>query len=126
MEEDLEEAKCVIFPWALGKDWHHQVADFLHQRDKLWARMGFRAVVSRQCCEEVKPRWHLGVGERGWTSHPHLPFTLFIPGHGQGAIPLGLDSGEAPPPWWGSEERPKGPGPPPPGPWPLATPLFPL
>nr|XP_019593217.1 PREDICTED: speedy protein C isoform X1 [Rhinolophus sinicus] len=53
MEEDLEEAKCVIFPWALGKDWHHQVADFLHQRDKLWARMGFRAVVSRQCCEEV-------------------------------------------------------------------------
>ncbi|XP_066213938.1 speedy protein C isoform X1 [Saccopteryx leptura] len=53
MEEDLEEAKCVIFLWALGKDWHSRVADFLRQRDKLWARMGFRAVVSRQSCEEV-------------------------------------------------------------------------
>lgn len=61
MEEDLEEAKCVIFPWALGKDWHCQVADFLRQRDKLWARMGFRAAVSCQCCEEVRPRWRSGV-----------------------------------------------------------------
>ncbi|XP_008056242.1 speedy protein C [Carlito syrichta] len=53
MEEDLEEAKCEIFPWALGKDWCLRVGRFLHQRDLLWARMGFRAVVSRQCCEEV-------------------------------------------------------------------------
>ncbi|XP_045631541.1 speedy protein C [Ursus americanus] len=53
MEEDVEDPKCVIFLWALGKDWHLQVADFLHQRDKLWARMGFRAMVSRECCEEV-------------------------------------------------------------------------
>lgn len=51
MEEDLEDPKSVIFLWALGQDWHHQVSDFLHQRDKLWARMGFRAVVRRQSCE---------------------------------------------------------------------------
>ncbi|CAN0338414.1 unnamed protein product [Rangifer tarandus platyrhynchus] len=55
MEEDLEDPKSVIFPWALGQDWRHQVSDFLHQRDKLWARMGFRAVVRRQSCEEVSP-----------------------------------------------------------------------
>ncbi|XP_053417010.1 speedy protein C [Nycticebus coucang] len=53
MEEDLEEPKCEIFPWALGEDWYLQVGNFLHQRDKLWARMGFQAVVSRQCCEEI-------------------------------------------------------------------------
>nr|XP_044618410.1 speedy protein C isoform X3 [Equus asinus] len=56
MEEDLEDSKCVIFPWALGKDWRRRVSGFLHQRDKLWARMGFRAVVSRQCCEEPVSR----------------------------------------------------------------------
>uniref|UniRef100_A0A452TRX9 Speedy/RINGO cell cycle regulator family member C n=1 Tax=Ursus maritimus TaxID=29073 RepID=A0A452TRX9_URSMA len=60
MEEDVEDPKCVIFLWALGKDWHLQVADFLHQRDKLWARMGFRAMVSRECCEEVRPHHHTG------------------------------------------------------------------
>ncbi|XP_016873199.1 speedy protein C isoform X1 [Homo sapiens] len=54
MEEDLEGPKCEIFPWALGKDWCLRVGKFLHQRDKLWARMGFRAVVSRQCCEEMQ------------------------------------------------------------------------
>uniref|UniRef100_A0A8C3YIP6 Speedy protein C n=1 Tax=Catagonus wagneri TaxID=51154 RepID=A0A8C3YIP6_9CETA len=53
MEEDLEDPKCVIFPWALGQDWHHRVSYFLRQRDKLWARMGFRAFVSRQRCDEV-------------------------------------------------------------------------
>uniref|UniRef100_A0A8W4FIY3 Speedy/RINGO cell cycle regulator family member C n=1 Tax=Sus scrofa TaxID=9823 RepID=A0A8W4FIY3_PIG len=53
MEEDLEDPKCVIFPWALGRDWHHRVSYFLQQRTKLWARMGFRAFVSRQSCEEV-------------------------------------------------------------------------
>nr|XP_012318423.1 speedy protein C isoform X2 [Aotus nancymaae] len=53
MEEDLEGPKCEIFPWALGRDWCLRVGKFLQQRDKLWARMGFRAVVSRQCCEEV-------------------------------------------------------------------------
>ena len=53
MEEGLEDSKCVIFPWSLGKDWCHCMSDFLHQRVKLWAWMGFQAVVNRQCWEEV-------------------------------------------------------------------------
>jgi len=54
MEEDDEDFKLEILPWALSGDWHRKVTEFLRDRDRLWARIGYRAIVSHKCCEEVQ------------------------------------------------------------------------
>ena len=41
-EEDEEELKWELLPWALGEDWNQTITGFLTAKDRLWERMGFR------------------------------------------------------------------------------------
>ena len=53
VEEDLENMKMELVPWALGPKWKVNFANLFKVRDQLFTRIDYRALVSRKCCQQV-------------------------------------------------------------------------
>ena len=53
MEEDEEELKWELLPWALGKDWIRHYAKFSFKKTELWKRMNYKSLVSRRQCNQI-------------------------------------------------------------------------
>eukprot|EP00794_Sanderia_malayensis_P020392 gene20392-22403_t len=53
MEEDDEELKHEIFPWALGSKWKSKFPSLISRRDNILKKMKFRCAVSNLTCVEV-------------------------------------------------------------------------
>ncbi|XP_066940459.1 uncharacterized protein [Macrobrachium rosenbergii] len=64
MEEDEEELKYEVFPWALGQKWHCKYSFILKRRDAIFWKIDCRAVVSKKCCDQVM---EMVPGHRLWT-----------------------------------------------------------
>ncbi|XP_043196735.1 uncharacterized protein LOC122367571 isoform X3 [Amphibalanus amphitrite] len=70
MEEDEEEYKFEVLPWLYGDGWRRRYPVLLRHRDALWRQIGYRAVVSRKCCDEVMSiRPHHPVWQRTRPDH---------------------------------------------------------
>ncbi|KAM4705070.1 speedy protein 1-B-like [Rhinophrynus dorsalis] len=77
MEEDLP-FDIGLHLWALGESTHQTRAQFSKERDQLWARMGYRAYVTRQECDQMmaeEPTFWAWNRERrehhGWAIRMH-------------------------------------------------------
>ncbi|XP_068236193.1 uncharacterized protein [Palaemon carinicauda] len=82
MEEDDEELKYEVFPWALGRRWRCRYSHIIQRRDAIFWKINCRAVVSKKCCNQVmdmapdhrlwtrvRPDYH-GGAKREYLRHP--------------------------------------------------------
>jgi len=67
-EEDEEELKWELLPWALGPAWRNHSLPFFQAKDTLWRRMAHRSLVSRKQCEQVMSLSR----HAAWTRHRHM------------------------------------------------------
>ncbi|KAK7104430.1 hypothetical protein V1264_019150 [Littorina saxatilis] len=92
VEEDEEELKYEIFPWALGKKWKDKYPYFLKKRDKLLRLIDYKAIVSRRCSDEImaiEPDHSLW--KRGRPQHHAGAIRTYMKDPGDDGYPRGPD-----------------------------------
>ena len=52
-EEDDNETKWELLPWALGTQWQPLYQTMMREKKELWQRMRLRSLVSRRQCDQV-------------------------------------------------------------------------
>lgn len=53
IQEEEEELRWEILPWALGKDWPSKIHDFAQGKLELWRKMDFRGIVANRSCVKI-------------------------------------------------------------------------
>ncbi|ESN96338.1 hypothetical protein HELRODRAFT_68524, partial [Helobdella robusta] len=53
MEEDEDDYKYEIFPWALGENWSEEFAVFFQWRDSMLIDLDFNVIAEKSKCDEV-------------------------------------------------------------------------
>ena len=53
IEEEREEDRWELLPWALGKRWRGKFHQFVKAKNDFWQRMDFKAIVSAKACTQV-------------------------------------------------------------------------
>lgn len=53
MEEECDDYKWEILPWALGKDWAISLKHFIRKKNEMWCKMRNYAIVSKALCHQL-------------------------------------------------------------------------
>lgn len=53
MEEENDENRWEILPWALGRRWQGKIVNFIHGKNEFWQKLDFRGIVPCRACDQV-------------------------------------------------------------------------
>ena len=53
VEEECDENRWEILPWALGRRWQGKIINFINGKNELWHKLDFRGIVPCRACAQV-------------------------------------------------------------------------